>query len=116
MPKRMRSTAGISEAMSCLPIRRTGGSEWFACNRPRHDWSRRLERRGLEAATSGAGEGATPRPRNPSLRERMERKLRAKQGAAPYSKRGWAVEPVFRHIKHVRGCVCFMRRARRRCQ
>jgi transposase len=49
-------------------------------------------------------------PRNLSLRERMERKLRTKQGAALYSRRGWVVEPVFGHIKHVRGCDCFMRR------
>ena len=49
-------------------------------------------------------------PRNLSLRGRMERKLRTKRGAALYSRRSWVVEPVFGHIKHVRGCDCFMRR------
>jgi hypothetical protein len=49
-------------------------------------------------------------PKNLSLRDRMERKLRTKRGSGLYSKRGWMVEPVFGHIKGMRGCDRFMRR------
>lgn len=49
-------------------------------------------------------------PKNLSLRDRMERKLRTKRGWGLYSKRGWMVEPVFGQIKGVRGCDRFMRR------
>jgi len=49
-------------------------------------------------------------PKNLSLLERMERKLRTKQGRGLYSKRGQMVEPVFGQIKSVRGCDRFMRR------
>ena len=49
-------------------------------------------------------------PKNLSLLDRMERKLRTKRGWGMYSKRGWMVEPVFGQIKGVRGCDRFMRR------
>jgi len=49
-------------------------------------------------------------PKDLSLRGRMERKLRTKRGVELYSKRGWMVEAVFGHIKHLRACDRFMRR------
>lgn len=49
-------------------------------------------------------------PKNLSLLERMERKLRTKCGWGLYSQRGWIVEPVFGHAKDVRRCDRFMRR------
>lgn len=49
-------------------------------------------------------------PKDISLLERMERKLRTKRGWLLYSQRGWMVEPVFGHAKDVRRCDCFMRR------
>jgi transposase len=49
-------------------------------------------------------------PKNLSLLERMERKLRTKRGWGLYSQRGWIVEPVFGHAKDGRRCDRFMRR------
>lgn len=49
-------------------------------------------------------------PKDLSLLERMERKLRTKRGWGLYSQRGWMVEPVFGHAKDVRRCDRFMRR------
>jgi transposase len=49
-------------------------------------------------------------PKDLSLVERMERKLRTKRGWGLYSQRGWMVEPVFGQIKDGRKCDRFMRR------
>jgi transposase len=55
----------------------------------------------------------TPRgriPNNATPRERMERRLRTKDGKKKYSRRGVIVEPVFGHVKEVRQGRRFMRR------
>jgi hypothetical protein len=49
-------------------------------------------------------------PKELSILERMERKLRTKRGWGLYKQRGCVVEPVFGQIKHGRGCDHFMRR------
>jgi len=49
-------------------------------------------------------------PKNISLRDRMERKLRTKRGWDLYSQRGWMVEGAIGQIKSVRGCDHLMRR------
>jgi transposase len=49
-------------------------------------------------------------PKELSILERMERKLRTKRGWGLYKQRGCIVEPVFGQIKHGRGCDRFMRR------
>lgn len=52
-------------------------------------------------------------PKDLSLRERMERKLRTKRGWELYRQRGWIVEAVFAHAKYERRCDRFMRRGHR---
>jgi transposase len=64
------------------------------------DWKRRKEMR----------EAPPPRgriPKNLSATERMERKLRTKQGSEDYKKRAQTIEPVFGQIKSGRGIDSF---------
>ena len=49
-------------------------------------------------------------PKDITIKERMERKLRTKRGWSLYKQRGSIVEPVFSQIKDVRGCDRFVRR------
>ncbi len=54
-------------------------------------------------------------PKDMTLRQRMERKLRTKRGRELYKKRGQTVEPVFGQIKDCRGIRKFMRRGLEAC-
>ena len=54
-------------------------------------------------------------PKDATPRERMERRLRTKQGRATYARRGVIVEPVFGHIKECRRGRRFMRRGVAAC-
>jgi len=54
-------------------------------------------------------------PKNLTATQRMERKLRTKRGAAPYTKRAQTVEPVFGQIKDTRSLAGFCRRGLSPC-
>ncbi len=54
-------------------------------------------------------------PKDMTLRQRMERKLRTKRGRELYKKRSQTVEPVFGQIKDCRGIRKFMRRGLEAC-
>lgn len=49
-------------------------------------------------------------PKDLSLKDRMERKLRTRRGWQLYRQRGWIAEPVFGHTKQQRRCDHFLRR------
>ena len=54
---------------------------------------------------------ASRKPTNPIARE-MAAKLTTSQGGAAYRRRQQIVEPVFAHIKHLRGITRVLRRGR----
>jgi hypothetical protein len=53
-------------------------------------------------------------PKNMSMKERMERKLRTKKGRKIYKERGKSIEPVFGQIKEARGFKRFSLRGRKK--
>lgn len=97
-PKQVLADAGYWSESNVWELRKQGIEAYIPPRRLKHGEV-------LEPAPLGR------RPRRMSFKERMERKLRTKQGRAVYALRKIIPEPVFGQIKQARGFRQFLRRS-----
>ena len=97
-PREVSADAGYFSETSLRELARLGVEAFIPPDKVKHS----------EWRTTQAPKGRIPK--NATLRERMRRKLKTKQGRARYKLRQTTVEPVFGQIKQARGLGQFLLR------
>jgi transposase len=100
-PKRILADAGHFSEHNVVTLEQRGMDVYICPGKQRHTQKPEPAARGRM-------------PARLSVKERMRRKLRTKEGRETYAKRKWIVEPPFGQIKEARGIRQFLLRGKRK--